>query len=462
MHSSSRQPDVEFHAALGASPRAAVGASPRDAVGASPRDAVGASPRDAVGASPRDAVGASRRDDIVAWTLRLLQAPSPNPRGDTAAAAETAAAIIREAIPAAEVQLHAASDLVVNLVARVHGGGPGRRVVFNGHLDTYPVGDPAAWTVDPAGALRDGRLYGRGSADMKGGIAASIAALAALAEVRTDWRGEAVLTLAGDEESMGPLGTKWLMDNVPHATGDAVIIGDAGSPRVLRFGEKGFLWVEIDALGRAAHGAHVHLGDNAVERLMVALLRLQALRDLPPAAPAAVVRAIAASRAISETLSGAGEADVLGRVTVNIGRIEGGTSTNLVPVSARAGVDIRLPVGVPAGVAERALAQALDLPGISYRILRRFEPNHTDPDNELVRCCAAAAERFTGGKVAVNMRVGGSDARWFRMACIPTVVYGPTPHGMGGPDEWVDVGELDQVARVHALTAFDLLGGNSP
>jgi succinyl-diaminopimelate desuccinylase len=413
-------------------------------------------------AAARAAVGASRQEAVVAWALRLLRAPSPNPPGDTRAAAQTAAAIICEAIPCAEVELHAASDLVVNLVARVRGAaprgvGPRRRVVFNGHLDTYPVGDPAAWTVDPAGVLRDGRLYGRGSADMKGGIAASIAALAALAAVRTHWRGEAVLTLAGDEESMGPLGTKWLMDNVPHATGDAVIIGDAGSPRVLRFGEKGFLWVEIEAAGRAAHGAHVHLGDNAVERLMAALLRLQALRDLVPAAPASVVRAIAESRSISEPLAGVGEADVLGRVTVNIGRIEGGTSTNLVPAASRAGVDIRLPVGVAAGVAEQALTQALDLPGISWGILRRFEPSHTDPDSELVRCCAAAAEAVTGRKVAVNMRVGGSDSRWFRMAGIPTVVYGPTPHGMGGPDEWVDIAELDQVARVHALTAFDLL-----
>jgi acetylornithine deacetylase/succinyl-diaminopimelate desuccinylase-like protein len=408
----------------------------------------------------RATAGASRQDAIAAWALRLIRAPSPNPQGDTRAAAEVAAAIIREAIPSAEVELHAASDLVVNLVARVHGSGPGRRVVFNGHLDTYPVGDTAAWTTNPAGMLLDGRLYGRGSADMKGGIAASIAALTALADTRTHWQGEAVLTLAGDEESMGPLGTRWLMDKVPHAIGDAVIIGDAGSPRVLRFGEKGFLWIEIEAVGRAAHGAHVHLGENAVERLMAALGRLQSLRQLRPAAPEAVVQAIAASRAISEPLAGAGESDVLGQVTVNIGRIDGGTSTNLVPALARAGVDIRLPVGIPASVAEQALAQALDLPGISYRILRRFEPNHTDPGSELVRRCGAVAEEVVGGKVAVNMRVGGSDSRWFRMAGIPTVVYGPTPHGMGGPDEWVDVAELDQVARVHALTAFDMLKGN--
>ena len=172
---------------------------------------------------------------------------------------------------------------------------------------------------------------------MKGGIAASIAAFAALARHRDAWSGEAVLTLAGDEESMGPLGTRWLLDHVPHARGDAVILGDAGSPRVLRFGEKGFLWVEVEATGRAAHGTHVHLGDNVIERLLEALAGLQALRALPVAAPPAVLEVIERSRAISEPLAGAGEADVLRRVTVNIGRIEGGTSTNLVPASARAG-----------------------------------------------------------------------------------------------------------------------------
>ena len=422
------------------------------------------------GAEPRTQLcaeaGASRRADIVAWTLALVRAASPNPPGDTYAAAEVAAGIIRAAVPGAEVELHASTDQVTNLVARVHGAGPGRhpgkRVIFNGHLDTYPVGDPAGWTVDPAGELRGGRLYGRGSADMKGGIAASIAALATLAAHRAHWPGEAVLTLAGDEESMGSLGTRWLIDRVPHATGSAVIIGDAGSPQVLRFGEKGFLWVEVEARGRAAHGAHVHLGDNAVERLMAALGRVGALRELPVGAPPVVRAAITASRAISEPLAGLGEGDVLGRVTVNIGRIEGGTSTNLVPDLARAGLDVRLPVGVTSGDAVAAVERALDLPGITHRILRRFEPNHTDPSARLVQICAAAAREVTGGAVAVNMRVGASDARWFRMAGLPTVVYGPTPHGMGGPDEWVDPDELDQVARVHALTAFDLLRDDAP
>ncbi|MBR0671559.1 M20/M25/M40 family metallo-hydrolase [Neoroseomonas soli] len=406
------------------------------------------------------AAARARAPEVTALARRLMAVPSPNPPGDVRACAQEAAAILRDLAPAAEVTLHATSADVTNLVARIAGAGSGRVLAFNGHLDTYPVNEALPWTVDPLrGEVRDGRLYGRGAADMKGGIAASILAFALLAQHRGAWRGEAVLTLAGDEESMGPLGTKWLLDHVPGlASAGAVVIGDAGSPRVLRFGEKGFLWIEVEATGRAAHGAHVHLGENAVDRLRAALDAVARLRDLPVAAPPAVTAAIAAAKPVSEPLAGVGEAEVLGRVTVNIGRIEGGTAPNLVPASARAACDIRLPVGVTCAEAEAALHAGLDpLPGITWNVLRRFEPNHTDPAADIVRLTHAAAEEVLGGRVAVNMRVGGSDARWFRMVGLPTVVYGPTPHNMGGADEWADVAELEAVARVHSLAAFDFL-----
>jgi len=406
------------------------------------------------------AAAAHHAPGVVALTQRLTAIASPNPPGDVRAVAEEAAKMLRALAPAAEISLHATDPQVTNLVARIKGAGPGRLLAYNGHLDTYPVNEALPWTVPLLGGLvRDGRLYGRGVADMKGGIAASMLAFALLAEYRHAWPGEALLTLAGDEESMGPLGTKWLLDNVPGlAQADGVIIGDAGSPRVLRFGEKGFVWIEIEAAGRASHGAHVHLGDNAIDRLRAALDAVAALRSLAPEAPPAVTAAIAAARGISEALSGAGEAAVLGSVTVNIGRIEGGASPNLVPASARAACDIRLPVGVPSARLLGVLHQALDaLPGITWRVLRCFEPNHTDPALPIVRHVHQVAEEVLQEAVAVNMRVGGSDARWFRMAGLPTVVYGPTPHNMGGADEWVSVAELEAIAQVHALAGFDCL-----
>ena len=410
------------------------------------------------------AAAARRAPEVVALTQRLTAIASPNPPGDVRAAAQEAADMLRALAPAAEVSLHETDPQVTNLVARIKGAGPGRLLAYNGHLDTYPVNEALPWTVPPLGGLlRDGRLYGRGVADMKGGIAASMLAFALLAEYREAWRGEALLTLAGDEESMGPLGTKWLLDNVPGlAQADGVIIGDAGSPRVLRFGEKGFVWIEIEAAGRASHGAHVHLGDNAIDRLRAALDAVAALRAMAPEAPPAVTAAIAAARGISEALSGAGEAAVLGSVTVNIGRVEGGASPNLVPAAARAACDIRLPVGVPSARLLAALHESLDaLPGITWRVLRCFESNHTDPALPITRHVHQAAEEVLHEPVAVNMRVGGSDARWFRMAGLPTVVYGPTPHNMGGADEWVSVAELEAIAQIHALAGFDFLNAEN-
>jgi succinyl-diaminopimelate desuccinylase len=413
----------------------------------------------AISAANRTRFAATVQTGLVAQlALRLVATASPNPPNDTRQIAETAAVLLAELIPDVELSLHHASATIVNLVARVHGARPGRRIVFNGHLDTYPPGDPAAWTANPAGELRDGRLFGRGAADMKGGIACSMAALSLLAAHRSLWAGEAVLTLAGDEESMGALGTKFLIDNVPHAVGDAVIVGDAGSPQVLRFGEKGFLWIEIEATGRASHGAHVHLGVNAIDRLRAALDALAGVGALRPDAPEAVAAAIAAAKPVSEPLCGIGESDVLSSVTVNVARFDGGTLPNLVPASARASVDIRLPVGVSSAVAQTAVHAALDRrDGISWRVQRCVEPNFTEPDAEIVQRCAAVAAEVLGSRPAINMRVGASDARLYRAALCPTVVYGPTPHNMGGPDEYVLLDELATVARVHALTALDFL-----
>jgi acetylornithine deacetylase/succinyl-diaminopimelate desuccinylase-like protein len=400
-----------------------------------------------------------RREWMVRAARRLIAIPSPNPPLDTRAVAAEAAALIGEAAPAAAVEVIELQEGVTNLVAVLRGRGPGRRVVFSGHLDTYPLLEHLPWTVEPLGGReRDGRIHGRGACDMKGGIAATMAAFAALAGLRDHWAGEVVLALAGDEESMGALGTRWLLDHRPEVRGDATLIADVGSPEVLRFGEKGFLWFEVEAAGKPAHGAHVHLGVNAAERLMGALAAVTGLRGLPVATPPAIAEAISRAAPVSERLAGAGESDVLRSVTVNIGQVEAGTSPNLVPASARARGDIRLPVGVSCAGAEVALRRALDgLPGIAWRVLRRAEPSFTDPGHEVVRAVARAAAEVRGAPPAVNMRVGGSDARLFRADGLPTVVYGPTPFGMGGADESVLVDDLATVAEAHALAAWDLL-----
>jgi succinyl-diaminopimelate desuccinylase len=398
------------------------------------------------------------REALIATTQRLVAVASPNPPSDTHEVAAIAEALLSE-IPGMEVERIEPEPRVVSLIGRLRGTRPGRRLIFNGHLDTFPLLENLPWTVPPlGGVLKDGKLYGRGVCDMKGGMACSLLAAALLARHREAWSGEIVLTLAGDEENMGSLGTGYMMKHVPHALGDANICGDVGSPRVVRFGEKGLMWVEVEATGSPAHGAHVHRGTNAIDRLRTALDRLKDLEDLAFQAPPVVSEAIAKAKPISEPLSGQGEARTLQRVTVNIGTIEGGTSPNLVPTHAIARADIRLPVGITTDVLVARLDEWLaPLEGVSWRAIRRFEPSFTPPGHEIVRRTAQVAAEVLGETPAVNMRVGGSDSRWYRQFGVPTVVLGLTPFNMGGADEYVLVDELVAVAKIHTLVAYDFL-----
>ena len=398
------------------------------------------------------------REALIAATRRLVAVASPNPPSDTHEVAAVAETLLRE-IPGMEIERIEPEPRVVSLIGRLKGARPGRRLIFNGHLDTFPLLEHLPWSVPPlGGVLKDGKLYGRGVCDMKGGIACSLLAASLLARHRDAWSGEIVLTLAGDEENMGSLGTGYMMKHVAHALGDANICGDVGSPRVVRFGEKGLMWVEVEATGSPAHGAHVHRGTNAIDRLRIALDRLKDLEEIPFQAPPVVTEAIARAKPISEPLSGAGEAETLRRVTVNIGTIEGGTSPNLVPTHAIARADIRLPVGITTDILVSRLDEWLKpLEGVTWRAIRRFEPSFTAPDHEIVRRTAQVAAEVLSETPAVNMRVGGSDSRWYRPYGVPTVVLGLTPFNMGGADEYVLVDELVAVAKIHTLVAYDFL-----
>jgi succinyl-diaminopimelate desuccinylase len=294
---------------------------------------------------------------------------------------------------------------------------------------------------------------------MKGGIAASILAAAALAHFREHWSGEVVITLAGDEETMGELGTGYLLKHVESVRrADAVICGDAGSPNIIRIGEKGLVWMDVEASGTAAHGAHVHKGDNAIERLMEALWRLKEIEKMPLSPILETDSVIDGAFAVSEFLGGEGEANTLKKITVNIGKISGGTSPNLVPDKATASLDIRLPDGVSTEELLRRARECLDdLRGITLHVRNKYEPSLTKPDEKIVQDAEAAVRAVISTEHAVNMRVGASDTRLFRRVDIPSVVIGLTPYNMGGPDEYCLTEELLQVCKIHALAAWRFL-----
>jgi succinyl-diaminopimelate desuccinylase len=401
---------------------------------------------------------AARRPDVVELARHLVSIPSENPPGSTAALVAAIEAFLADE-PRLETRRVEAKDSIVNLIVKLRGARPGRRLIFNGHLDTFPAGKAADWQCGPySGTIIDNCLYGRGSADMKAGLAAGLMTAKLLADRRDDLAGEFVLALVGDEETGGTWGTQYLLAHDADGRADAVVSADAGSPSVIRFGEKGQLWLEVAALGRSNHGAHVHLGDNAIERLIAALTRLVELRRMPCPIPQPILAAIRAARLQSEVVSGVGESETLQSITVNIGTISGGSSVNIIPNHALACVDIRFPPGLAvANLVEAAHRLLADMPKVSLRVLSSTEPNWTEPDSEIINIVAANAADVLGTEPARNLRPGFSDARFYRLAGMPAVVYGPTPYGMGGVNEHVTLADLQGIFEVHALSAYDYL-----
>ncbi len=400
----------------------------------------------------------ARHDEVIALCVMLVRTGSENPPGDTGPLADVVEGVLRGA-PGVTTERVTARAPAVNLIARLPCGRPGRRLVLNSHLDTFPIGDPTAWTHAPLGGeIAEGRIYGRGVSDMKAGLAAAIMTALVLSEERGHLAGELVLACVGDEETGGRWGTQHLLDSVPHSRGDAMLSGDAGSPHVLRFGEKGQLWLELTARGISSHGAHVHLGRNAIEPLIEAITRICALRERNIVIPPAVLAAMEEARPVSEALCGAGEFKTLTSLTVNVGVIGGGSVVNIIPDRASARLDLRFPPGLTVtevlAMVERAIEGIAD---VGYTVLQACDPTVTDPGHELATLALGHARALLGPKVAANMRVGMSDARYYRERGIPTIVYGPTPHNMGGVDESVGIDDLLAVFHVHAMTAYDYL-----
>jgi acetylornithine deacetylase/succinyl-diaminopimelate desuccinylase-like protein len=401
------------------------------------------------------------RRALIELCSALGRADSRNPPGDTTGMVQACRAVL-DGVPGIEIEEMVSEHLKINLIARLSGGRPGPRLIMNGHLDTGPVPDPAQWTFPPfGGVVAQDRIYGRGIADMKAGIAAEVMALRTLAEFRSELAGELVLVLVADEGTGGRHGTQFVLSQRGELAGDAMLSADVGSPRIARIGEKGFLWIEIVALGRSAAAAHPHLGDNAIDHLIAALAAVKKIDKGASSLPAAIGAAVEKAAPLSEQLNGAGETRTLTGVTVNTGIIQGGIRVNNVPSRASARIDIRLPPGLTVREMQTRIdAELTEIRNVRWTLIDSADPNWTAPDAKIVQLLVHNANAIVQQPTGVSIRAGFSDARFFRERNVPSVVYGVTPHNGNAPDEYVLISELQTVYRVHACTAFDFLSRN--
>ena len=313
--------------------------------------------------------------EVVRYCQELVRIKSVNPPGDELPAAEYVASTLEKA--GLEVELVRHSPTRASVLARLRSSREIPALLLNGHLDTVPVGNEK-WTHEPfRGELAEGKVWGRGAADMKGGLAALMVAAKILAEARVALRGDLLLTATASEET-DSLGATTLAARSDLGPVQAVVIPEPSYNDIF-VAEKGAFWLEITTRGKTAHGSMPDLGRNAV-MMMVALISELERLTIPYQ-----------------------EHPMLGGFSRSINTIEGGVKTNVVPDSCIITIDMRT---VP-GQDHRAILRQVEeliaglsrrIPGFqaSLKVINDRLPVETSPDEPVVQKFVGVVGEVTG------------------------------------------------------------------
>ena len=414
----------------------------------------------------------ARRDDLVDLTQALIRIPTLNPPGENyLAICELIGERLKrggftvELIRATGTPGDSDRHPRWNVVARREGRSAGPCVHFNSHIDVVECG--RGWTVDPfGGEIRDGRVYGRGACDMKGGLAASIVAAEAFIAIFPDYPGAIEISGTADEETGGYGGVAYLAEQgyfSPERVQHVIIPEPLNKDRIC-LGHRGVWWAEIETHGRIAHGSMPFLGDCAV-RHMGAVLREMETSLYPTLA--------AKTTAMPVVPDGARHS------TMNINSLHGGQNepepgysgypSACVPDSARMVVDRRYLIEESAEEVRAEIVELLDRvraerPNFSYdlRELWHVSPTMTDRDSPVVQAVASAVRSVFQREPAYVVSPGTYDQKHIdRIGRLKDcIAYGPGILDLAHqPDEYVGIDDMVESATVMALSIHHLLYG---
>lgn len=320
---------------------------------------------------------------------------------------------------------------VRNLYARLGNAAP--NFCFAGHTDVVPVGDEKSWSVDPfGGEIRDGELYGRGASDMKGAIAAFVAAAAAFTSARgNDFGGSISLLITGDEEGPSINGTKkvlqWMVENGEKL--DACIVGEPTNPsrlgEMIKIGRRGSMSGWLTVIGSQGHTAYPHLADNPLPRLVRML------------------------SAISEAELDQGndhfQASTLALSSIDVGN----TATNVIPAEATAMFNIRFNNEHSSATLEAWLRQLFDAVGGAYDLkIQVSGESFLTPPGPLSDLIADAVQATTGITPELSTTGGTSDARFIKDFC-PVAEFGLVGQTMHKVDERTAVSDIEALSKIY-------------
>ena len=412
----------------------------------------------------------ARVDELVELTADLIRFPTINPPGEayTPCAEYIGERLRRRGFTVSYVRGEGTpgdSDLYprTNVIARIEGKSPGHTVHFNSHIDVVEAGE--GWTVDPfGGEVKNGRVYGRGACDMKGGLAASIIAVEAYLEANPDFPGAIEISGTVDEESGGFGGVAYLAQkgyfSKPRV--DHVIIPEPLNKDRICLGHRGVWWAEIETKGEIAHGSMPFLGDCAVRHMGAVLGAFE--DELFPALDRKQTRMPVVP-------------DGAKRSTMNINSIHGGQTDDYfpglpspnVPDSCKIVIDRRFLLEESVDEVKAEVTSILDRlkwerPKFDYRLrdLMIVQPLMTEQDAPVSSAIASGIRQVFGREPQYVISPGTYDQKHIaRIGLLhDCIAYGPGILDLAHcPDEWVGIADMVESAKVMALGLDILLRG---
>jgi succinyl-diaminopimelate desuccinylase len=354
--------------------------------------------------------------DPVELTRSLIRYETINPPGNEQPCAEYLGGLLERA--GFSIAYYPMGENRANLIARIGGNAEKKPLCFSGHTDVVPLG-AAPWTVAPfAAEIADGKIYGRGSTDMKGGVAAFVAAAIELAPKLAGTPGLVLVITAGEERGCEGANLLATLDGVLGEAG-AMIVAEPTANRPL-VGHKGVLWIEGVAKGVTAHGSMPHEGDNAVYKAARVALALEKL-DLAK-----------------------GRQFTIGTPTVNVGWLRGGMNINSVPDEARIGVDIRM---VPGITDTEVMAELAKIGGdeVTFRAAGYSPAVWSEPSDPWIAGVFSLMRDLTG--VSTEPAI----ASYFTDAAALTMAYGHPPTLILGPGEPEMAHQTDEFCTIRRI-----------
>jgi succinyl-diaminopimelate desuccinylase len=338
---------------------------------------------------------------------------------------------------------------IPNVVGRIRGSTKGPTLIFNAHMDTVPEG--GGWSVSPfEGIVKDGKIFGRGASDNKGGIAIALTAARAIKDSGVELKGDIVLAFTAEEEVGGHTGAAFLIER-GIVRGDACLCTDGPADSIIS-SFNGYVPFIVTTTGKTVHGAYPSQGINAISkmtkiqnvfaRVEESLRNEKSRYPSPPDTPEEYTSIVPTT-------------------------INGGTRFYIVPDKCTSWIDVHVipdqdPNEIRKLIEDEIRKEQEKDPElqVDIRVPVVAKPAIVDPSAMIVGKIQSAAKQVLGNELPMRRMSSLTDARFFLAAGIPTLTYGPFGVGFGchAADEWVKIRDLTTISKVYALTALNYLG----